>query len=85
MLQVDGIEAVADMGGSILTGIDGNPLAVLARQLHIPMHEIEQTEVPHLFFAVGTFEFECTSLSAVWMLSGVTFPPPSEDNLPVSL
>ena len=36
------------MGGSILTGIDGNPLAVLARQLNIPMHEIEQTEVTSL-------------------------------------
>jgi hypothetical protein len=45
VVQVGGIEAVADMGGSILTGIDGNPLAVLARQLDIPMHEIEQTEV----------------------------------------
>lgn len=38
-------EAVADLGGSILTGIDGNPLAVLARQLKIPLHEIEQTQV----------------------------------------
>lgn len=44
-LKVGGHEAVADLGGSILTGIDGNPLAVLAKQLRIPMHEIEQTQV----------------------------------------
>jgi len=31
---------LADLGGAIITGIDGNPLAVLARQLGVPMHEI---------------------------------------------
>ena len=31
---------VGDLGGSIITGIDGNPLAVVARQMGIPMHEI---------------------------------------------
>lgn len=36
---------MADLGGSILTGIDGNPLAVIAKQLRISMHEIEQTQV----------------------------------------
>ena len=44
-VQAGDHEAVADLGGSILTGIDGNPLAVIAKQLQIPMHEIEQTQV----------------------------------------
>ena len=44
MVKAGALEAVADLGGSILTGIDGNPLAVLARQLQIPLHEIEQTQ-----------------------------------------
>lgn len=42
----DGSVAVADLGGSIITGIDGNPLAVLARQLDIPMHDINSNDVP---------------------------------------
>lgn len=32
--------AVGEMGGSILTGTDGNPLCVLARQLALPWHVI---------------------------------------------
>ena len=52
-MQAGGPEAVADMGGSILTGIDGNPLAVLAKQLHIPMHDIETLQVP-IYLADGT-------------------------------
>lgn len=31
---------VADLGGSILTGIDGNPLAVVAKQLSLPLVHI---------------------------------------------
>lgn len=38
--------AMGDLGGSIITGIDGNPLAVLARQLGIPMHAINSEGVP---------------------------------------
>lgn len=45
-LQGGGKTAVTDLGGSILTGIDGNPLAVLARQLGIPMHDIDYETVP---------------------------------------
>ena len=37
---------VADLGGSIITGIDGNPLAVLAAQLRIPLHHINSSDVP---------------------------------------
>lgn len=37
---------MADLGGSILTGIDGNQLAVLARQLRIPMHDTDLKHVP---------------------------------------
>lgn len=43
---------MADLGGSILTGIDGNPLAVLARQLRIPLHHINSEGVP-LYCADG--------------------------------
>lgn len=32
--------AVADLGGSVITGIDGHPVAVLARQLQLPMLSI---------------------------------------------
>lgn len=46
MQGADGTVAVADLGGSIITGIDGNPLAVLARQLNIPMHDIAGIDVP---------------------------------------
>lgn len=38
--------AVGDLGGSIITGIDGNPLAVIARQLGVPMHAINSEAVP---------------------------------------
>lgn len=38
----DGMEisAAADLGGSVLTGINGNPLGVLARQLGFPLHKV---------------------------------------------
>ncbi|XP_019450504.1 PREDICTED: lysine-specific histone demethylase 1 homolog 2-like isoform X2 [Lupinus angustifolius] len=36
----EGNVASVDLGGSIINGIDANPLAVLARQLSIPMHRI---------------------------------------------
>ena len=52
LLQGGGLAAVADLGGSILTGIDGNPLAVLARQLRIPLHHINSEGVP-LYCADG--------------------------------
>ena len=44
---------MADLGGSIITGIDGNPLAVLAAQLRIPLHHINSKDVP-LFCDDGT-------------------------------
>ena len=37
---------MADLGGSIITGIDGNPLAVVAAQLNIPLHAIDTAGVP---------------------------------------
>ncbi|KAK9167025.1 hypothetical protein Scep_002216 [Stephania cephalantha] len=36
----DGVVAAADLGGSVLTGINGNPLGVLARQLGFPLHKV---------------------------------------------
>ncbi len=39
-------EAMADLGGSILTGIDGNPLAVVCKQMKLPLHEIKSADVP---------------------------------------
>lgn len=38
--------ALADLGGSILTGIDGNPLAVIAKQMKIPLSMIKSDNVP---------------------------------------
>ena len=37
------LEAVGEMGGSILTGADGNPLSILARQLDLTWHTIRDT------------------------------------------
>ena len=51
-LQGHGVSCVADLGGSIITGIDGNPLTVLAKQLRIPLHEINSTDVM-LYMAEG--------------------------------
>ncbi|KAH7523435.1 hypothetical protein FEM48_Zijuj06G0010600 [Ziziphus jujuba var. spinosa] len=39
-MKGDGAEAAADLGGSVLTGINGNPLGVLARQLGLPLHKV---------------------------------------------
>lgn len=52
--QGSGLEAVSDLGGAVITGVDGNPLAVLAMQLGIDMHRIEAEshECP-LFFRDG--------------------------------
>ncbi|KAK4357799.1 hypothetical protein RND71_023409 [Anisodus tanguticus] len=36
----NGVVAAADLGGSVLTGINGNPLGVLARQLGVPLHKV---------------------------------------------
>ncbi len=52
-MQAEGHSAVADLGGSIITGIDGNPLAVLAAQLNIPLHDINTSGVP-LYLEDGT-------------------------------
>lgn len=38
--QAQGARAVADIGGSIITGIDGNPLAVLVKQMGLHMADI---------------------------------------------
>ncbi|KAF5835288.1 flavin-containing amine oxidoreductase-domain containing protein [Dunaliella salina] len=39
-MEGDGFAGMADLGGAIITGVDGNPLAVLARQLQLPLHNI---------------------------------------------
>ncbi|XP_042477338.1 lysine-specific histone demethylase 1 homolog 2-like [Macadamia integrifolia] len=44
MGQNDKLAAV-DLGGSVITGIDANPLGVLARQLSIPLHKV-RTKCP---------------------------------------
>ncbi|KNA06004.1 hypothetical protein SOVF_185090 [Spinacia oleracea] len=38
--QEGGVVGAADLGGSVLTGINGNPLGVLARQLGFPLHKV---------------------------------------------
>ncbi|GLT74410.1 hypothetical protein SLA2020_462110 [Shorea laevis] len=39
-MKGDGVVAAFDLGGSVLTGINGNPLGVLARQLELPLHKV---------------------------------------------
>ncbi|XP_077213339.1 LSD1-like 1 [Tasmannia lanceolata] len=39
-IQSDDVVAAVDLGGSVLTGINGNPLGVLARQLGFPLHKV---------------------------------------------
>ncbi|PPR94207.1 hypothetical protein GOBAR_AA26465 [Gossypium barbadense] len=39
-MKGDGVVAAADLGGSVLTGINGNPLGVLARQMGLPLHKV---------------------------------------------
>ncbi|KAH1065860.1 hypothetical protein J1N35_030847 [Gossypium stocksii] len=39
-MRGDGVVAAADLGGSVLTGINGNPLGVLARQMGLPLHKV---------------------------------------------
>ena len=51
-MQAHGRAATADLGASVITGIDGNPLAVLAKQLQIPLHDINTANVP-LYLAGG--------------------------------
>ncbi|CAM6091479.1 unnamed protein product [Calypogeia fissa] len=41
-MEGDGLAAAADLGGSVVTGIHGNPLGVLARQLGFPLHKIRE-------------------------------------------
>src|SRR5579875_505113 len=47
-MQGGGHAAVADLGGSIITGIDGNPLAVLAAQVGPHDGHTVSTELPSL-------------------------------------
>lgn len=39
-MEGDGLTASADLGGSVITGIEGNPLGVLAQQLNLSLHKI---------------------------------------------
>lgn len=39
-MEVENIFAAADLGGSVVTGMHGNPLGVLARQMNWPLHKI---------------------------------------------
>ncbi|GMI91383.1 LYSINESPECIFIC HISTONE DEMETHYLASE 1C, ARABIDOPSIS LYSINE-SPECIFIC HISTONE DEMETHYLASE [Hibiscus trionum] len=39
-MKGDGVVAAADLGGSVLTGINGNPFGVLARQMGLPLHKV---------------------------------------------
>ncbi|CAH9144655.1 unnamed protein product [Cuscuta epithymum] len=39
-LGQNGNYSAVDLGGSVITGIDANPLGVLARQLSIPLHKV---------------------------------------------
>ncbi|KAH7444424.1 hypothetical protein KP509_02G077800 [Ceratopteris richardii] len=41
-MEGGGVTAAADLGGSVITGLHGNPLGVLARQLSLPLHKIRE-------------------------------------------
>lgn len=41
-MEGGGQTAAADLGGSVITGIHGNPLGVLARQLGLPLHKVRE-------------------------------------------
>ncbi|KAH7427187.1 hypothetical protein KP509_10G033500 [Ceratopteris richardii] len=41
-MEGGGERAAADLGGSVITGLHGNPLGVLARQLSLPLHKIRE-------------------------------------------
>jgi monoamine oxidase len=40
-MEVDNVHAAADLGGSVVTGMHGNPLGVLARQMNWHLHKIK--------------------------------------------
>lgn len=42
-LESHGFAGVADLGGSIITGVNGNPLALLAKQMGVPLYDIGDT------------------------------------------
>ncbi|XP_015581227.1 lysine-specific histone demethylase 1 homolog 1 isoform X2 [Ricinus communis] len=58
-MKGDGVVAAADLGGSVLTGINGNPLGVLARQLSLPLHKDDPYEMggDHCFIPGGNDTF----------------------------
>lgn len=37
------VEVAADLGGSVITGVLGNPLAVVARQMGLRMHKVRDS------------------------------------------
>ncbi|GIL92116.1 hypothetical protein Vretifemale_19590, partial [Volvox reticuliferus] len=44
-MEAGGVTGFAELGGSIITGCDGNPLAVLANQIGVPLQEV-RAETP---------------------------------------
>eukprot|EP00210_Caulerpa_lentillifera_P000166 g161.t1 len=52
ILKMDTEKVVVELGGSVINGVEGNPLAVLAAQLCLPLHKISR-EAP-LHFPDGT-------------------------------
>lgn len=78
-LEQLGASGVGELGGSVLTGVDGNPLAVIARQLGEPMHTIgmrcviSKAECVHrnqLEFAAPSPIFRCP----LYMADGLPVP-----------
>ena len=68
-----GAAVVADIGGSIITGIDGNPLAVLVKQLGLPLSHIrDQTPIymPDGSLAVEKIDTAVESLYNSVMMKG---------------
>lgn len=56
-----------DLGGSVVSGIDGNPLALMATQLGIPLHSIDNDTPLH--FPDGSPVSKSVDREVIWRTS----------------
>ena len=50
---------VADLGAMVVTGLGGNPLTVLSKQVNMELSKISQVESHDLFLSYWQFESKC--------------------------
>lgn len=68
---------MGELGGSVITGCDGNPLAVVARQLGAQLHNIRDKCVALLVFAILSYILTLLRRCPIYDLDGA----PIDDNL----